>query len=30
MDDFAGEKLKTKSGSFAGIKVAKGNNDPLK
>lgn len=29
MDDFAGEQLKTASGSFAGIKVAKGNNDPL-
>lgn len=29
MDDFDGEKLLDKYGEFKGIKVAKGNNDPL-
>lgn len=29
MDDFDGEKLLDKNGTFKGIKVAKGNNDPL-
>jgi Na+-transporting NADH:ubiquinone oxidoreductase subunit C len=28
MDDFTGEHLLTENGSFAGIDVAKGNNDP--
>ncbi|MFD2917393.1 Na(+)-translocating NADH-quinone reductase subunit C [Psychroserpens luteus] len=29
MDDFYGEKLLTEAGVFKGIKVAKGNNDPV-
>ncbi|MEJ6793332.1 MAG: Na(+)-translocating NADH-quinone reductase subunit C [Lacinutrix sp.] len=29
MDDFKGEKLLTDAGVFKGIKVAKGNNDPV-
>lgn len=29
MDDFKGEKLLTEEGVFKGIKVAKGNNDPV-